>query len=180
MSNSDIIKSEQIDIDINTKNSFNKYFVARNNTNTKVFCKSTCAFVLGIFIILSLGITYIGLSVLSLVNTDNKQVDTICPDSTIWIFVLVSLIINLGNFINCVSTDNDKQINICKNVFGTLISIGIIGWGGYEIWGNRCNIDNLGDKLLFKMAITTVILDMVLVSIVLIAMLYSYASSSSD
>jgi len=77
-------------------------------------------------------------SIIALVETSHKELQEDCPETNIWIYLLVILITsNSTTRIACKSLTDSKDNGVVLGC--SLISnLAIIIWGGYELWGINC------------------------------------------
>jgi hypothetical protein len=88
-------------------------------------------------------------SIVGLIYTPNDEVNQLCCNSNLWYYLTTGLVLN---FINVIFYKN-KDI-----LFGHLEIIifsllGMICWGGYELFSISC-INNLYDTILYKSSLT--------------------------
>ena len=124
------------------------------NNGSSIAC--LCLFAI---IIIGLSITYIVFIITALIDTSYDTVKNTCPGSSLWLYLLLSLILGLGlsaSTTKCIKSD-DKCIQIIGNLFAMVFSIGLMVWGLLEIVNNKCII-NLDDTLLYKMGFATMIM----------------------
>ena len=110
-------------------------------------------------IIVGLAITYFVFIVKALVDTSNDTVTNTCPGSSLWLYLLLSLILGIflnGSATKC-TTNDDKYVQKIGHLFGMGFSIWLMVWGILEIMNNKCII-NLDDTLLYKMGFASMIM----------------------
>lgn len=112
-----------------------------------------CIPCLGIFItmgILASGILYFVYSIIALTDTSYKELRDICPDSNLWIYLLLTLISSPGlgslSARNTLSTSSDVCLLICLIIF----QLGFICWGAYELWGVDC-VNDIKSNIIYTM-----------------------------
>lgn len=101
---------------------------------------------------------YLILTIFGLVKTDRDTVKNVCPDSQIWVYSLVSLIICLilQPMISRCQQKNEKCIKLISCILAIMYLGGLFSWGLYETIGNICTKENLYNTVLYKMSITSV------------------------
>tara|TARA_B100001057_G_scaffold452096_1_gene495724 strand:- start:592 stop:1212 length:621 start_codon:yes stop_codon:yes gene_type:complete len=154
MSNNDLEK------DLNIINGFSvgNKIKEPENENCKVCCVggSICLFTTGI---LGAAVTYVVFCIISLCQVSLKTTQNRCPGSTLWIYLLVSLLINGGAAKN---SKQEKETLPCALVCNILIVGGFASWGTYELWG-RPDSENLENLLLYTMCSVQVIMSWVMI-----------------
>ena len=81
-----------------------------------------------------------------------------------WVWLLVSIIYNATSVSSNASSKND---NPCVMIISFIISLGLLGWGSYEMWGVAC-ADNLSNYLVYKMTFSTLIINYSLLGAIII------------
>jgi len=125
---------------------------------------------------------YIIFSIIALVNTSHKEIQDICPFSNIWIYLLLTLILNGGFFgtnIKAVDLKEDKKSGCCSSICTLLLQIGFLCWGAWEIWGVSC-VDNIRPNIIYTMAEINVIATIVITGIIIVAGCLICATSASN
>lgn len=151
-----------------------------NNTNTCVKLGG-CALIVGIFTAVVLQYVY---GIIGLYNTTFKDVDDLCPNSNLWYFMLVLLIlnINISRGISRQLREDTDSSAFYITLF--IIYIAYIAWGTYEVFGVSC-VDKLHDTLLWKTSFITIITIWSVISITILLVpifhvLSTHLSRSSD
>lgn len=114
-----------------------------------IFCGVLCS-------ILLLGLVgcyfaYIVFGIIFLVDDYKTAKD--CENSTLWAYVLVSVIIT---FLRLNGKKNEKvpiEAVLCNLICLGAVEVGFASWGGIEIWKNSC--DDLKDTSLWEFALVT-------------------------
>lgn len=135
---------------------------------------------IGIFIItlLSLTIAYLVFTIISLCKTSYKDQKDECNESNAWIYILINLI----SGIIIVGLTKNKKEKIDKNVelsISTIILIGMMIWGCYELFGIKCII-NLKKTLLYTMLQINVISRIIINLLMLVIFICYYYTSQAD
>ena len=151
-----------------------------NNTNTCVKLGG-CALVVGIFTAVILLYVY---GIMGLYNTTFKDVDDLCPNSKLWYFMLVLLILNINISRGISSQMREDTDSSAFYITLFIIYIAYIAWGTYEVFEVSC-VDKLHDTLLWKTSFITIITTWSVISIAIFFMiifhvLSTYLSRSSD
>jgi len=133
-------------------------------------CLSTC-------IPCTVGVLSIGLlaaycsnlvySIMALVETSNKELQSRCSETNLWIYLLIILLLgtyNQGRSINNLKT---KDSNKCMIVNTMLAQIGLLCWGSYELWGVDC-VNEVSSNLIYTMVLINVVASWVLMGIMII------------
>jgi len=127
-----------------------------------------CTMVVFLFIVLGGFITYIVFTIIGLTMTSNDTVLSKCPDSSLWIFVIVSMVMGVLNVgINSITDKKSKKT--LRLIIGLIISVGMTSWGSYEIWGNSCNNKHFGETILYQIANACVIINIIALTLIFIA-----------
>ena len=154
-------------------NENNREIKASNNQdeceNLKVCFTGSCICLLGTAFfggcIANVVFCIIALCEVSFRTTQNR-----CPGSTLWIYLLISMIIHGSAAKNSKQEkDNLPAALVCNIAF----VIAFASWGTYELWGRpeedkECNLDDL---LIYTMASVQVIVSWVLILIFIVIML---------
>tara|TARA_E500000178_G_C16785571_1_gene645623 strand:- start:251 stop:784 length:534 start_codon:yes stop_codon:yes gene_type:complete len=128
-----------------------------------------CTMVVFLFLLVGGFITYIVFTIIGLGMTSNDTVLSNCPGSTLWIFVIVSMVMGILNVgINSI-TDNYKSKKTLRLIIGLVISVAMTSWGSYEIWENSCNKKHFGETILYQIANACVIINIIALSLIFIA-----------
>ena len=133
---------------------------------------NVCCPCISCFSVISLvtaSITYLVFAIIGLVNTSHKEIQDICPNSNIWIYLLVILILNGGFFGNNIKAIGErKKSGACGIICNLLLQMGFLCWGAYEIWGVSC-VDEIRPDLVYTMAEINVIATIVIIGITIVA-----------
>ena len=122
-----------------------------NNTEDciAIFCG-----LLGIIILLGLIVCYCAYIVFGIIFlVDDYKTSKDCENSTLWVYVLVSVIIT---FLRLNGKKNEKrpiEAVLCNIICLGAVEVGFASWGGIEIWKNSC--DDLKDTSLWEFALVT-------------------------
>ena len=162
-------------------NRANIYTIPNSEINRKAstFDDSDCFLCMclgcSVIALVGLGITNAVFCIMALVRS-NDHVKVICPQSNLWAFVLVSLI--LSYTANSTASKTAKEEKICFKLFGFILNIlinsGLIGWGWYELIGNGCGnvlYHNENTTLLYVMAEIQLIVGSIVVGLVFIILI---------
>ncbi len=108
-------------------------------------------------------IVFIIFSIMALVNTSNHELHEMCPETNLWIYLLISLIV--GIITNRKNAANNSSNEESKNTFSILIiPIGILCWGSYELWGVEC-VNEIKSNSIYTMSEISVIVGWVAIAI---------------
>lgn len=77
-----------------------------------------------------------------------------CEESNMWIWLLVMII---NNAASGSANSSSKEGDLCVALCSLIISLGLIGWGSYEMWGVSC-ANNLSKYLVYQMTFSTLII----------------------
>ena len=125
---------------------------SQNKKELKACCFLFFAFILGLGLIAA-GISYVVFGIISLVENYNISKD--CKGSSLWEYVLVSIILCSNVFSIKFTSDKNIDLSACVLVFIAIIELGLAIWGGNEIYKYSCN--NLNNTLLWKIALASFI-----------------------
>jgi hypothetical protein len=121
-----------------------------------------------IFIFISVMIFYVVYSILSLSSMSNNQVMELCPNSSLWVYVFVYLIVNMIRGLGIIK----KTIDLKTMGVMLIISIVFTGWGLNEVFIRSCSV-NLSFTKLYNLSIFCVFIEMCfLISIIIIIIIY--------
>jgi hypothetical protein len=110
-------------------------------------------------------ILFIIFSIMTLVNTSDHELREMCPETNLWIYLLIFLIINIINIINYIKNNNNSSNEESKNNFLIkIIILGIICWGSYELWGVEC-VNEIKSNSIYTMSEISVIVGWVAIAI---------------
>jgi hypothetical protein len=127
------------------------------------WCNIELVIVLTAIVFICAPIVFIIFSIMALVNTSIYELHEMCPETNLWIYLLISLII--GIFINRKNTANNSSNEESKNTFSILIiPIGILCWGSYELWGVEC-VNEIKSNSIYTMSEISVIVGWVAIAI---------------
>ena len=141
---------------------------------TKTYeCLSICCTFVLLISLLGCLIAYFILVILGLVETSNQTITYSCPDSQLWLFSLLTLI--LGSSISSCAIKITKNLEGCEKLLGFICNTVILsfftGWGVKEIF-NPCIVYNFSNTLLYHMGKTQFLLFAItLVSYVIISLI---------
>ena len=99
-------------------------------------------------------IVYTVFCIIALCSVSLRTTQNRCEESNMWIWLLVMIINNVAS--GSASSSSNKD-NLCTAVCSFIISLGLIGWGSYEMWGVSC-ADDLSNYLVYKMTFATLII----------------------
>uniref|UniRef100_A0A6C0DBN5 Transmembrane protein n=1 Tax=viral metagenome TaxID=1070528 RepID=A0A6C0DBN5_9ZZZZ len=105
----------------------------------------------------------IGLVTITIPDVYNK-----CPTSSIWYYVLISLIIGSIN-LYFQSTKKKNEL-ICNDIIVLFECIIMFIWGAYELFGNSC-VNTVNDTILFKVALCHWIISTISTCIIIFSIL---------
>ena len=104
-------------------------------------------------------IVYTVFCIIALCSVSLRTTQNHCEESNMWVWLLVMVINNAtsgsANSSSNSSSKDDK--NPCVALCSFIISLGLIGWGSYEMWGVSC-ADDLSNYLVYKMSFATLII----------------------
>ena len=106
-------------------------------------------------------------SLLAQTMKHNKELQEECPDSYLWIYLIVWLISGLGSIRRTLKSQIDKDPNPFLIIWGIMVTLGLLVWGAYELWGVDC-ADEINSNLIYTMTEINVITGFVLLGIMLI------------
>jgi hypothetical protein len=151
------IESNQINTKVIDINDSEKY-------GTCIICGSIL-FALGV---ISCIITYFVYMFMSLCQTSYNEQKDICNESNIWLYLLLSLVINVigsSSVIRSKYQDHPKSKLII--ILQLIIGLNFLSWGCIELFGIKC-VKDLKLTLLYTMLQVTVIINIVVGCILLI------------
>jgi len=162
------IKTKVIDINDTKIKSTDKRFNFSEECGSCIMC-GTILLALGI---IGCAITYIVYMIMSICQTSYNEQKDICNKSNAWLYLLLSLIINVivgSAATKSQSSDNSKyKSNIsCKIILQIFTCVTFLIWGCVELFGVEC-VGDLKSTLLYTMLQVTVITNIVVGCISLI------------
>ena len=116
-----------------------------NTENDTNICR-TCLGYIMLMVYQGFGITYL---------VENYHSPSQCIASHIWVYVLISLILTLGNG-SIIRKYNNRAELLCLLCFFGLIYLGVCTWGGLELMHPSC--ESSKDNALWKFGFLTFIL----------------------
>ena len=123
------------------------------NENAIACCLATVAGT-GVLSIIGGLITYVVFCIIALCSVSFRTMKNHCEESNMWVWLLVSIIYNATSVSSNASSKND---NPCVMIISFIISLGLLGWGSYEMWGVSC-ANNLSKYLVYQMTFSTLII----------------------
>jgi hypothetical protein len=140
-------------------------------------CMGCGGCILGLGLVGSMVSLYV-FSIMGLCETPYKDVDELCPESNLWYFLLVLLIMNLSSGKSAVKrfSDDSDSSNGCAALISLFIHIGYISWGTYEVFGVSC-IDQLHDTLLWKASFASVVATWSVLGVAVLIMITLFLAS---
>ena len=133
--------------------------LSNNQKNSKVETPSACLEIIksmctcfGLFIgivtllgIIGGGITWLILSIIALANNSNDDIQDICPNSNLWVCLLILVVISLTGTLG-VSNSGDKKPGAA--VVAMLFTMALAIWVGLELH-KQCAVDNLSEMHIY-------------------------------
>jgi hypothetical protein len=127
--------------------------------------------------LLGLGITYIVYVIISLCRTSYKEQKDMCEESNVWLYLLLSLII--GTMVNSSSakskvkssTSSSKNKSNVPVLVQVVCMLAFTIWGCVELFKVKC-VGELKSTLLYTMLEISVISNLALLSVVVVACLF--------
>lgn len=110
-----------------------------------------------ILLALSLAGGYMALlvySITALVKTSHEDIQDECSSSNLWIYMIVVLAVSW--FQGAAKKNTNDAVNntimfAIKSAIDLTLSVGVIAWGGYELWGVSC-ANELHSEMLYTVA----------------------------
>ena len=126
---------------------------------------SLCRVLLISITIMIIGLSYLVLTVLGLVETDKLTIEQTCPNSSLWVYSLLSIL--LVPILNISLSKCTNKKNIYNKILGHGMSILVsglfLGWCVYEVFFIDCVKRTFSDTLLYKMSISSLCLQIIIV-----------------
>lgn len=153
-------------------------------------CKNSkcidCCFCLFILLACSLSIgmlTYLISGIIIVVNDYHYSDD--CDGSYLAIYVIIGLALVLKFFVNSKAESNEKSkkttlILVILLICQFLIDLGLSIWGGFELFNIPSDCNELRDSNLWKLGLSTFILQVVMASIVIICLIVIACSKMNN
>ena len=132
-----------------------------SNTNNDK-CMKFCFELLGAYgalLILGAFVTVVVAAVygfIGIINVSNQRVREICPDSNLWSFVLVWVVMVFCNLLIAGKTNKDDS-GPCLAICSLAMSLALIIWGAIELWDIASDCDSLHKKNLYLSATLIII-----------------------
>ena len=169
-SNEADIESQKVQSDLKTIYNFDdNSSKPKSESNDLMVCCGACSICTLVTSLIGASITYIVFCIIALCNVSLKTTQNRTPGSTLWVYLLVCLIINV---VVAKNTKQDKDKDIRCSLFCNIISlIGITSWGTYELWG-RSKHDNLDNLLLYTMCEIQVIVSWSIIAILILTVVF--------
>lgn len=133
--------------------SSDRLYTVKVETNNN--CTILCA-ALSILALVGGAICYFIFGIISLI--DDYKIANDCKNSNLWEYVLVAMIMSTTN-IKIGTTEENAQL-VVSFIIG-IIHVGLAIWGGIELWDNSKNCDDLYNSNLWKIGLTTFVLQIV-------------------
>lgn len=127
-----------------------------SNSNVTSCIGGCCGIILALGVIGGV-IALLVFDILALKAINPAEVYDECHDSAMWWYILVTIIMM---FLGGSSTAASKDKENAGLINNGLVSIVMFIWGCIEVWGVDC-VDELKHELLYKMALTHVIIGIV-------------------
>lgn len=99
-------------------------------------------------------IVYTVFCIMALCSVSLRTTQNHCEESNMWIWLLVMII---NNAASGSANSSSKEGDLCVALCSLIISLGLIGWGSYEMWGVSC-ANNLSKYLVYQMTFSTLII----------------------
>ena len=117
--------------------------------------------------------------IMALVRTSRNDLQDDCPDTHLWEFLAVILIMGLNNNRSIVKQSGSEDRSWLVILFTFLIQFGLLCWGSYEIWGVDC-VDVIDSNLIYTMAYINVVAGWVIFALfaLIAAVMFSKIASS--
>jgi len=126
---------------------------------------AVCSFFCMLLVLIAVSITYIVYGIMYLIQ--DYDIAHECTNSSLWAYVLTSVIISLLRFCGKNNKENKNiESNICIIICLGLIELAFSIWGGVELFQKSCN--NLYETNLWTFALITFILQIIAAFICLI------------
>ena len=128
----------------------------KNVSNSHDDCKDCIAIGYGTIMIVGAGITVLVAAILGLIgiiNISNKTVKDMCPESSLWPFVLTWVILVFANLMSANVANKKKDSDPICNIICALCQLTALTiWGIIEIWFIASDCDRLQDKMIYLSA----------------------------
>ena len=115
--------------------------------------------------IMIIGLSYLVLTVLGLVETDKTTIEQACPNSSLWVYSLLCVL--LVPILNISLNKCTKKKNIYNKIVGHGMSILVsglfLGWCVYEVFFIDCVKRSFSNTLLYKMGISSLCLQIIII-----------------
>ena len=145
-----------------------------NNNKYSVFIGILYFFIIGLLCAIATDIVYI---IMALVNTSSTELQDICPETNLWAFLLVYLLIGTVTNQLIAKDASSEERSYIKIISKIIINLCVLCWGSYELWGVDC-VNEIKSNLIYKMALINVvsswIINVIATIIYSIVVLYKY------
>lgn len=135
-----------------------------NCLNVCIPC-SGCALAVGLAAAYVANIVY---SIMALVETSHKELQSMCSGTNLWIYLLIILIVGFGNNRQVAKELAAKETSFCITIFIMAAQLGMLSWGTYELaQGGDCG-DELTSNLIYTMVFINVVTSWVLIGVFMV------------
>ncbi len=124
-----------------------------------------CTLILIIVGLLASSIAYVVFSAIGLRDTSYKELREMCPDTNLWIYLLITLILGSGTHLQTAKLSLEDDINVIGLICGIIAQLGFVGWGAYELWGVDC-VDEIKSNLIYTMVYINIIVSIVIIGVI--------------
>ncbi len=163
------------DIESNQPIELNKPIKSKTTFLDLCGCCGVVLGLIGVIGVIGLSITYIVYVIISLCKTSYHEQKEICSSSNVWIYLLLSIILNTltssasaKSKINSSSNSNStKSKSIFPVLLSSLSALSFTIWGCVELFAVDC-IDKLHSTMLYTMLEVSVIVNLVILGIIVL------------
>lgn len=147
------IENQRVNLQFNTFNDTEYKKTNKNNYSDCIACFGGISIMLLMISIVCGWIVWAIFSIIALTKTSNSEIQDKCPDSNLWILLLVLIVIGfvtniITNIASSSNKNEEKEKNIKNNLFTTLVSIGLLVWCGIELFSS-CARNNLSNSTIY-------------------------------
>jgi hypothetical protein len=128
-------------------------------------CCIPCGLFTGALVCIGAVITNMVFSIIALVETSHKELQKECPETNLWVYLLIIVILGTGNTRRTIQSSLKEDINICAILCGMIMHLGLLGWGVYELWEVNC-VNDIKSNLIYTMTLINVVACLVAVLII--------------
>ena len=117
--------------------------------------------------------------IMALVETSRSDLQDDCPDTHLWEYLAVILIMGLNNNRSIVKQSGSEDRSWLVILFTFLVQFGLLCWGSYELWGVDC-VDDIDSNLIYTMAYINVVAGWVIFALFALIATVIFSKSASS